>query len=183
MHSWSVDIGAPVIAGQILAIIDTPEVDQQLIQARADLASAQAKMKLAETTARRGAGLLTQDAVSKQASDEKTGNLATSVALVDSAKANVGRLLALKSFARIVAPFDGVVTARKTDIGALVNAGAGATSSTELFDVAKVDQLRLYVQVPQSYSARIRPGMTASLTVPEYLIAALKACLKRRPTR
>ena len=117
------DIGAPVIAGQILAIIDTPEVDQQLIQARADLASAQAKMKLAETTARRGAGLLTQDAVSKQASDEKTGNLATSVALVDSAKANVGRFagalnLLLGSWRRLM----GVVTARKTDIGALVNA-------------------------------------------------------------
>ena len=147
---------------------ETPELDQQLVQARADLVVAQANMQLANITAQRWSRLLTQDAVSKQESDEKTGDLAAKTALVQAAKANVDRLVALKSFSRIVAPFDGVVTARKTDIGALVNAGAGANTSSELFDVAKVNQLRLYVQVPQTDSAHIRPGITATLTVPEY---------------
>jgi RND family efflux transporter MFP subunit len=125
-------------------------------------------MQLARITADRWSKMLAQDAVSKQESDEKTGDLATKTAQVNAAKANVDRLLALKSFARIVAPFDGVVTARKIDIGALVNAGAAASPNSELFDVAKVDRLRLYVHVPQNYSAQLRPGMTAELTVPEY---------------
>lgn len=168
VHAWYVDIGAKVKAGQVLATIDTPELDQQLIQARADLESAKANMRLASTTAARWASLLTQDAVSKQESEEKAGDFAVKTAMVNAAQANVNRLLALKSFSRIVAPFDGVVTARRTDIGDLVNAGAGATPNSELFDVAKVDNLRLYVHVPQSYSSRIRPGMTADLTVPEY---------------
>ena len=168
VHAWFVDIGAQVKAGQLLATIDTPELDQQLIQARADLASAQANMQLAATTAQRWTRLLGQDAVSKQESEEKTGDLAAKTAQVNAAKANVDRLLALKSFSRIVAPFDGVVTARKTDIGALVNAGAGATTNSELFDVAKIDKLRLYVRVPQGDSARLRPGVTATMTVPEY---------------
>jgi RND family efflux transporter MFP subunit len=157
-----------VKAGQVLATIDTPELDQQLAQARADLESAEANMRLARTTAQRWTTLLTQDAVSKQETEEKAGDLAAKTAMVNAARANVNRLLALKSFSRITAPFDGVVTARRTDIGALVNAGAGATANSELFDVAKVDRLRLYVHVPQSYSARIRPGITATLTVPEY---------------
>jgi RND family efflux transporter MFP subunit len=168
VHGWNADIGAQVKTGQVLATIDTPELDQQLIQARADLASAQANMQLASTTAKRWTALLAQDAVSKQESDEKSGDLLVKTAAVNASKANVNRLLALKGFARIVAPFDGVVTARKTDIGALVNAGAGATANSELFDVAKVDKLRLYVRVPQSYSARITPGTTAQIIVPEY---------------
>jgi RND family efflux transporter MFP subunit len=168
VHGWYDDIGARVRAGQLLATIDTPELDQQLIQARADLISAQANMQLASTTAKRWSNLLAQDAVSRQESDEKSGDFKVKSALVNAAKANVDRLLALKSFARIVAPFDGFVTARKTDIGALVNAGAGATPNSELFDVAEVDRLRLYVRVPQSYSARIKPGATATLTVPEF---------------
>jgi multidrug efflux system membrane fusion protein len=168
VQAWYDDIGARVRAGQLLATIETPELDQQLVQARADLVVAQANMQLANITAQRWSRLLTQDAVSKQESDEKTGDLAAKTALVQAAKANVDRLVALKSFSRIVAPFDGVVTARKTDIGALVNAGAGANTSSELFDVAKVNQLRLYVQVPQTDSAHIRPGITATLTVPEY---------------
>ena len=168
VHGWYADIGARVKAGQRLADIDTPELDQQLIQARADLASAQAAMSLARITADRWSRMLAQDAVSKQESDETTGDLATRTAAVNAAKANVDRLLALKSFARIAAPFDGVVTARRVDIGALVNAGAAAAVGAELFDVAKVDQLRLYVHVPQSYSSQIRPGTTVTFTVPEF---------------
>ena len=168
VHGWYVDIGARVKTGQLLATIDTPELDQQLIQARADLASAEANVQLARITAGRWTKLLAKDAVSKQESDEKTGDLATKSALVNAAKANVDRLVALKSFARIVAPFDGVVTARKIDIGALVNAGATAAPNSELFDVAKIDELRLYVHVPQNYSSRIHAGSTATLTVPEY---------------
>jgi RND family efflux transporter MFP subunit len=177
VHAWYDDIGARVKAGQLLATIDTPELDQQLLQARADLASAQANMELAQTTAKRWSSLLTQDAVSKQESEEKTGDLRVKTALVNAAKANVDRLLALKAFARIAAPFDGIVTARKTDIGALVNAGAGASPNSELFDVAKVDRLRLYVRVPQSYSARIQVGDTATLTVPEHPGQSFKATL------
>jgi RND family efflux transporter MFP subunit len=125
-------------------------------------------MQLARITADRWSKMLAQDAVSKQESDEKTGDLASKTAQVNAAKANLDRLLALKSFARIVAPFDGVVTARKIDIGALVNAGATAAPNSELFDVAKVDRLRLYVHVPQNYSSRTHPGLTAQLSVPEY---------------
>ena len=168
VHGWYADIGAQVKAGQLLATIDTPELDQQLIQARADLASAKANMQLASITAQRWSKMLAQDAVSKQETDEKSGDLATKTAQVNAAQANVDRLLALKSFARIVAPFDGVVTARKIDIGTLVNAGANAAPNSELFDVAKIDQLRLYVHVPQNYSSKIRAGMTATLSVPEY---------------
>jgi RND family efflux transporter MFP subunit len=177
VHAWYADIGAQVRAGQLLATIDTPELDQQLAQARADLESAKANMQLATTTAKRWTNLLAEDAVSKQETDEKSGDLAAKTAMVNAAKADVDRLLALKDFSRITAPFDGVVTARHTDIGALVNAGAGATPTSELFDVAKVDQLRLYVRVPQSYSARIAPGMTAELTVPEYPGRTFRASL------
>jgi membrane fusion protein, multidrug efflux system len=164
---WYVDIGARVKTGQLLATIDTPELDQQIAQARADVATAQANMQLAQTTAARWTRLLAQDAVSKQETDEKTGDLAAKTAQVVAAKANLDRLMALKGFSRIVAPFDGVVTARKTDIGALVNAGAGASPNSELFDVAKIDRLRLYVRVPQVNSAEIRPGVKVELMVPE----------------
>ena len=168
VRAWYQDIGARVRTGQLLATIDTPDLDQQLIQARADLASAKAAVDLAAVTAKRWTRLLTQDAVSRQESDEKSGDLAVKTAQVNAAQANVDRLLAMKAFSRIVAPFDGVVTARKTDIGALINAGAGATTSSELFDVAKVDRLRLYVSVPQVDSALIRSGVTVDLTVPQY---------------
>jgi multidrug efflux system membrane fusion protein len=168
VRAWYVDIGAQVKAGQLLATIDTPELDQQLVQARADLASARANSSLAEITARRWTALLSQDAVSKQESDEKSGDFVVKKSQVAGALANVDRLLALKGFSRIVAPFAGVVTARKTDIGALVNAGAGANSSSELFDVGEVDKLRLYVSVPQSQSARVGPSSIATLKVPEY---------------
>lgn len=168
LKAWYHDIGARVKGGELLATIDTPDLDQQLIQAKADLATAQANMNLAQITARRWTNLLKQDAVSAQETDEKNGDFAAKTAEVNAAKANVGRLLALKAFSRIVAPFDGVVTARKTDVGFLINAGAAATPSSELFDVAKVNQLRLYVSVPQVDSARIKPGVKATLTVPEF---------------
>jgi RND family efflux transporter MFP subunit len=166
LKRWYADIGAPVKAGQILAEIDTPDLDQQLAQAKADLATAVANQHLSQTTATRWAGLLTQDAVSQQDADAKNGDLAAKVALTASARANVARLQALESFKRITAPFDGVVTTRSTDIGDLISVGAPA--SGPLFTVADERRLRVYVQVPQSYSADVKPGMTASFTVPEY---------------
>lgn len=168
VRRWYVDIGDHVHTGQVLADIDTPELDQQLMQARANLESVRANMRLAEVTAHRWNGLLAQDAVSRQESDEKAGDLAAKTAQVNASQAEVNRLLSLKRFARITAPFDGVVTARRTDIGALINAGASAANTAALFDVSKVDRLRLYVHVPQSLSERIYRGMTANLTVPEY---------------
>ena len=167
VHAWYVDIGARVKTGQLLASIDTPELDQQIVQAKADVATAQANMQLAQTTSQRWARLLTQDAVSKQETDEKAGDLAAKTAQVAAAKANLDRMMAEKAFSRILAPFDGVVTARRTDIGALVNAGAGASPNSELFDVAKIDRLRLYVRVPQVSSSDVKPGVKVTLTVPE----------------
>jgi len=166
LKTWYADIGAPVKAGQALAEIDTPDLDQQLVQAKADLGTALANEHLSQTTAVRWAGLLAQDAVSQQDADTKNGDLAAKAALTAAARANVARLEALESFKRIVAPFNGVVTTRSTDIGDLINVGASA--STPLFTVSDVSRLRIYVRVPQSYSAAIKPGMTASFTVPEY---------------
>jgi RND family efflux transporter MFP subunit len=168
LRIWYDDIGARVKAGQVLAIIDTPELDAQIVQARADLASAQANMDLAGITARRWSGLLKEDAVSKQEADEKAGGFAVATAQVNAAKASLDRLLSLKAFSRITAPFAGVVTARRTDIGALVNAGSTANASSELFEVSQVQPLRLYVSVPQVDVAAIRPGIGVQLTVPEY---------------
>ena len=165
LHAWYADIGAHVKAGQLLGLIDTPDLDQQLLQAKADLQDAQANEKLAASTAKRWTEMLRQDSVSQQDTDEKTGDLAAKQALVASAQANVNRLDALESFKRITAPFDGIVTARKTDIGDLINAGGG--DGHELFTVSDARQLRVYVSVPQSDAAAIKPGMTATLTVPE----------------
>ena len=167
VHGWYQDIGARVKKGQLLATIDTPELDQQIAQAQADLVSAQAGEKLSQTTANRWNGLLAADAVSKQETDEKVGDLTVKNALVKAAKANLDRLQALKGFARIVAPFDGVVTSRTADIGALVNAGSG-TGGSALFTVADVSTIRVYVRVPQTDSAKVKPGETATLALPEY---------------
>jgi len=167
LKSWKVDIGAPVKAGQLLAEIDTPELDQQLVQARAVLKTAQANEALAGTTARRWQAMLASDSVSRQEVDERDGDLAAKQAEVAAAKANVERLVATKGFQKLVAPFDGVVTARATDVGALINAGSGGTGQ-ELFAVSDVSRLRVYVQVPQSFSPQVRVGTSASLTVPEY---------------
>jgi RND family efflux transporter MFP subunit len=166
LKSWRVDIGAPVKAGEELAVIDTPELDQQLNQAKADLASAKANAALAKTTADRWQALLDSDSVSHQEVDDRTQDYVAKQARVVAAQANLDRLVATKSFARIVAPFDGVITARDTDIGALIN--AGGSTGAQLFSVSSVDKLRLYVHVPQEYAPMIKPGGSATFTVPEY---------------
>jgi RND family efflux transporter MFP subunit len=166
LKDWKVDIGAHVKAGQLLAEIETPDLDQQLLQAKADLASAQANAALAATTAKRWKSMLGSDSVSKQEVDEKTGDLTTKQALVKAARANVDREQALKSFTRIVAPFDGIVTARQTDVGALINVGAG--TGQELFVVADTRKLRVYVDVPQNYVPSIPQGTRATISVPEH---------------
>ncbi|WP_144142779.1 efflux RND transporter periplasmic adaptor subunit [Paraburkholderia sp. BCC1884] len=165
LHAWYADIGTHVKAGQLLGVIDTPDLDQQLQQARADLQNSVANEKLAASTAARWTRMLQQDSVSQQDSDEKTSDLVAKQATVAAAEANVRRLEALESFKRITAPFDGVVTARTTDIGALINAGGG--NGPELFSVSDARQLRVYVSVPQDEAAAIQPGMNATLTVPE----------------
>jgi multidrug efflux system membrane fusion protein len=166
VHAWYKDIGAHVKKGDLLATIDTPELDQQISQARADVGAAIAAQKLSGTTAQRWESLLPLDAVSKQDAEEKEEDLASKTGAAKAAQANLDRLLAMKEFARIVAPFDGVVTKRTADIGALVN--GAASSGNPLFAVSDIDHLRVYVDVPQSYSAQIAPGTTVSLTVPEF---------------
>jgi len=166
LKHWYQDIGAQVKVGQLLADIDTPELDQQLIQAKANLAMATSNQKLAHTTATRWTSLLTDDAVSRQEADEKTGDLDAKTSVVKAAEAEMQRLQALEAFKRITAPFDGVVTGRTTDIGALI--AAGAPNDPGLFTVADVHRLRIYVNVPQSYSSDIRQGASAKLTVPEH---------------
>jgi RND family efflux transporter MFP subunit len=167
LKSWKVDIGAPVKAGQLLAEIETPDVDQQLAQARADLASAKANADLAVTTAKRWQSMVATGAVSKQAADEKTSDAQAKLALMKSSQANVERIAAQKGFARIVAPFDGVVTARQTDVGALINAGNGGAAQ-QLFEVSDTKKLRVYVKVPQNYVPSIPEGTKATITVPEH---------------
>ena len=166
LKMWYTDIGANVKAGQVLGEIDTPDLDQQLDQARHDLASAIANWKLAEVTARRWTGLLKSGSVSQQSVDEKKADSVALQAKVEAARANVDRLDALESFKKLTAPFDGVVTARKTDIGALINVGSGV--GPELFAVADLHQMRVYVRVPQSFSSQIAVGMKATLTMPQY---------------
>jgi RND family efflux transporter MFP subunit len=174
LKRWYADIGTPVKAGQVLADVDTPDLDQQVLQARADLATAQANQSLAATTAKRWAGLVAQDAVSKQEADEKSGDLAAKTSLVNASRANLNRLLALESFKKITAPFDGVVTTRSTDIGALI-ASTGGPTDVALFTVADQRKLRVYVRIPQNYSALVHKGMSADLTVPEYPGQTFKA--------
>jgi RND family efflux transporter MFP subunit len=166
LQAWYTDIGAHVKAGQLLGIIDTPDLDQQLQQAKADLQSSIANEKLAAVTAERWKKMLQEGSVSQQATDEKTSDLAAKQAIVAANQANVKRLEALESFKRITAPFDGVVTARTTDIGDLINAGGG--TRPELFTVSDEHRLRVYVSVPQSYASDIKPGLHATLTVPEH---------------
>lgn len=166
LKSWAVDIGAQVRRGQVLAVIDSPDLDQQLLQGRADLATAVANRNLSATTAKRWTGLLAQDAVSHQEADEKTGDLAAKSALVGAASANVQRLQALAGFKTIVAPFDGVVTARTADVGQLI--AAGTPTDPPLFTVSDEHRLRIYVHVPQSASAAVQAGLSADVTVPEY---------------
>ena len=165
VKSWKVDIGGQVQAGQLLAELEAPDVDQQLSQARADLLTAQANEALARTTARRWQGLVKTDAVSLQEVDMKNGDFAAKQAIVKATQANVDRLEVMEGFKRIVAPFDGIVTSRTTDVGALINAGSG--KGLELFVVSDTQKLRLYVNVPQNYVAQVTPGAKAQMTVPE----------------
>ena len=166
VRRWLADIGDHVRAGEPLAILDAPEVDQQLAQAQADYQTALANERLAATTSRRWSSMLAQDAVSRQEADEKAGDLAARKALSNAALANVKRLQALQGFTRLSAPFSGVVTSRSAQIGALVVAGNAAAQP--LFTVSDTHRMRIYVRVPQGYSAAIRPGMAATLTLPEY---------------
>lgn len=177
VRRWLVDLGDPVRRGQVLAILDAPDVDQQLAAARADLQTARANQQLAGTTATRWSTMLAKDAVSAQETDEKRGDLAAKTAVTNAARANVARLQALQGFTRLIAPFDGIVTSRSTEIGALVV--AGNASSTPLFTVADVSRMRAYVQVPQAYSGQIHPGMAVALTLPEYPGRTFTATLTR----
>jgi len=163
---WYTDIGARVGRGQVLAEIDTPEVDQQLRQAEADLATSQANYELAQSTNERWKGLLATESVSKQDADQKASDETAKKAAVASAGANVARLHDLESFKRVVAPFDGVVTARNTDIGALIN--AGQNSGAALFRMADTRKLRIYAQVPQPYAPAAVPGVVAQLKFAEH---------------
>lgn len=168
LKSWKVDIGGAVKAGQLLAELETPDLDQELLQAKADLASAQANVSLAETTARRWQDMLKTQSIARQEVDEKLGDYQSKQALVKAAEANVQRLQALKGFASIVAPFDGSVTARNTDTGALINAGNSGSAAQPLFEISSTRKLRLYINVPQNYVANIKPGSKAIFNVPEY---------------
>jgi RND family efflux transporter MFP subunit len=168
LKRWYFDIGAHVKAGQLLAEIESPEVDQQLQQARADLATAQANNDLAAITATRYEDLLKTDAVAKQDVDNAEGNSKAKKAMVDSAQFNVNRLEQLQSFEKIYAPFDGVITARNTDIGDLIDSGATGGVAKALFQMASIQKLRVYVNVPQAYSQAATPGLTADLTLAEF---------------
>jgi len=165
LKRWLVDIGTPVKAGQLLAEIEAPDLDQQLVQAEADLATARSNLALAETTSRRWQALVAKDLVSRQEAEDKAGDLVTKRSIAAAAQANLDRFLALKGFTRIVAPFGGVVTARSTDVGALINAGSGI--GPELFVVSDIRRLRGYVSVPQNQSRFIRRGLVARISVPD----------------
>jgi len=166
LASWSVDIGARVHRGQTLGLIDTPDLDQDLVQAQADLATAEARAQYAALTAKRWHTLLATNSVSQQSADEKQGDALAVNAEVAAQRAHVERLRALESFKRLAAPFDGVVISRNTDIGALINAGSGA--AMPLFKVADMHQMRVYVRVPQADAAALSPGLHATLTEPQY---------------
>ena len=168
LQRWYADIGAHVKAGQLLAEIDTPEVNQQLRQALADLATAEANVHLAQITADRYTDLLKSDSVSKQDADNAESDFAAKKSAVQSAQANVKRLEDLQSFEKIYAPFEGVITARNTDVGALIDSGSSGGTRTELFHVAQPGKLRVYVNVPEAYSQAAKPGLTTDLTLSEF---------------
>src|SRR5437868_1831554 len=162
LKKWYFDIGAHVKAGQLLAVIQTPELDQQLAQARSTLATAQANLELAKITRDRYQGLLTKRAVAQQDVDNAVGTFNANKAVVDADMANVQRYQALVSFEKVYAPFDGVITARNTDIGDLINSGSSTAPRTNLFDIVQPGTLRVYVNVPEEYSRGIIPGQTAT---------------------
>ena len=166
LKSWTADIGAKVKAGQVIAEIEAPDLDQQLLQARADLASQQSSARLSEATLTRRKSLVASNFVSAQEIDERSADLANKKSAVSSGQANVERLEALAGYKKITVPFDGVVTSRETDVGALINAGGGAGPA--MFVVSDITKLRVYVNVPQNYVPAIRIGAKAALTMPEY---------------
>jgi RND family efflux transporter MFP subunit len=166
LKSWNQDIGAHVKAGDVLASIDAPDLDQQLAQARATLASAKANYDIAVITAKRNDVLVKKQAVAQQLADQTAADEAAKKAIMDASEASVRQLEAMQSYKQIVAPFDGVVTARNTDIGALINAGNAA--GQELFEVSDLHRVRIYVQVPQAMSADLRPGLKATFEMPQY---------------
>jgi RND family efflux transporter MFP subunit len=173
VKTWYTDIGAHVHKGELMAELETPEVDQQLNQALADLTTARANQALAESTNERWKALLATESVSKQDADEKAGDAAAKKAAVESAAANLARLHDLESFKRVVAPFDGIVTVRNTDVGALIN--AGQVPGSELFHVADMQKLRIYVQVPESYAPETKVGLEAELHFAEQPREAVSA--------
>jgi len=165
LKNWSVDIGAKVKAGQVIAEIEAPDLDQQLLQARADLTSAQASAVLSEATLTRRKTLIASNFVSMQEIDERTADLNNKKAAVKSSQANVERLEALAGYKKITVPFDGVVTARDTDVGALINSSGGGAP---MFVISDIKKLRVYVNVPQNYVPAVKIGAKATITVPEY---------------
>lgn len=166
LRDWKADIGTRVKAGQVLADIDAPDLDQQLVQATADLASAQANLVLAKANLQRGRSLISSAAISELDLEQRAADAANKAGIVNAAQANLDRLRALEKYKKIVAPFDGIVTARATDVGALINAGAGG--GPPFFVVSDTSRLRAFVNVPQSYVPRIRIGTKAQIAVPEY---------------
>src|SRR5580704_14853232 len=164
LKSWEQDIGAHVTAGQVLATIEAPDLDQQLAQARATLASAKANYDIAQITANRSNTLVRTQVTSQQIADQNAADAAAKKAIVDAQEANVRQLEAMESFKQIVAPFDGIVTARNTDIGALINAGS---AGQQLFEVSDLHRIRIYVEVPQAFSAELRPGLKANFELPQ----------------
>ena len=168
LKKWYFDIGAHVKKGQLLAVIETPEVDQELQQARSNLLSAQANLELASITKARYQGLLKKNAVSQQDVDNAVGTYNANAAIVEADKATVQQYSALVSFEKVYAPFDGVITARNTDIGDLINSGSSSNVKTDLFHIAQPGTLRVYVNVPEEYSRGIAVGMTADLSLAEF---------------
>jgi RND family efflux transporter MFP subunit len=166
LKSWQQDIGAHVKAGQVLATIEAPDLDQQLAQARATLASAKANYDIAVITANRDDILAKKQALSQEIADQTAADAAAKKAIMDADEANVRQLEAMESFKQITAPFDGIVTARNTDIGALIN--AGSTAGQQLFEVSDLHRVRIYVEVPQAFSADLRPGLKATFEMPQY---------------
>jgi RND family efflux transporter MFP subunit len=168
LKKWYFDIGAHVKQGQLLAVIQTPEVDQQLQQARSNLLTAQANLELASITKTRYQGLLKSNAVSQQDVDNAVGTYNANQAIVGADKAAVEQFSALVSFEKVYAPFDGVITARNTDIGDLINSGSSSNVKTDLFHISQPGKLRVYVNVPEDYSQGIKTGMTADLSLAEF---------------
>jgi RND family efflux transporter MFP subunit len=169
LKKWYFDIGAHVKAGDLLAIIQTPEVDEQLAQARSTLATAQANLELAQVTRDRYQSLLKKHAVAQQDVDNAVGTYTANKAVVDADTANVRHYDALVSFEKVYAPFDGVITARNTDIGDLINSGSSTAPRTDLFDISQTRTLRVYVNVPEEYSQAVKPGWTAAdITLAEF---------------